>query len=199
MTSDRIKATVYHEASHASQYSKLGNGWYNNLVVAELSEMVKHLNSAYSPYGKGDDSEAPIIGLSEAWGYHMGHFLADKQYGGSSSCAGLQDVCYDNNLISGLSSHLIALENFIPYLSSDPFKWIPKGLFYDLMDDRNDALAIPQYVNIDDQVTGYTIQQIFGAYQSDITTLQQYKARLLQQNNNNQSNQVLSLFQQYGY
>lgn len=199
LTSDGIKETIYHEASHGSQYTQMGSGWYLSFVNAELSEIIQHPSGKYNPYGDGASIYSPIIALGEAWGYHMGQFLADKQYGMSSHCAGEQFACYPNNYISGLSSHLVALENFDPYLTDYPFKWIPKGLFYDLMDTRNDALAIPRYVNIDDQVSGYTIQQIFGAYQSDINTLQQYKSRLLQQNNNNQSSQVLSLFQQYGY
>ena len=38
-------------------------------------------------------------------------------------------------------------ENFNPNLSSDPFNWIPQGLFYDLNDTRNDFTFDPAMVN----------------------------------------------------
>lgn len=190
-------SSTYHEASHGSQYSKMGSGWYLGFVNAEIQEIIKHPLGTYNPYGKGDDVQAPLIALGETWGYHMGHFLADQRYGMSSSPAGEQDMSYGNNFILGLSSHLVALEDFDPYLTIDPFHWIPKGLFYDFMDNRNDFLFNPAMVK--DEVSGYTIQQIFAAYQSDITTLQQYRDRLLQQNNNNQSTQVIQLFTEYGF
>ena len=57
-------------------------------------------------------------------------------------------------------------------LTTNPFRWIPKGLMYDLMDNRNDNNAVPRRIPLDDNVTGYTIQQIFNALQSDVTSLQ---------------------------
>ncbi|HYM94523.1 MAG TPA: hypothetical protein VET23_10315 [Chitinophagaceae bacterium] len=91
------------------------------------------------------------------------------------------------------------MENYDPHLASYPFDWIPKGIYYDMMDTRNDATTNPQYVNINDQVAGYTNQQFFNAFSSSITTLGDYKTNLLQQSNNNQSAQVTNLFFQYGY
>lgn len=93
--------------------------------------------------------------------------------------------------------HLDVEENFNPNLASDPFKWIPQGLFYDLKDTRNDFLFDPTMVN--DQVSDYSNQQMFNAFSSSITTLGLYKTNLLLQNGNNQSTQVTSLFSQYGY
>lgn len=42
-------------------------------------------------------------------------------------------------------------------------------------------------------------QHFFDFLRSCITTLQGYRDNLLQLNNNNQSVQVINLFQQYGY
>ena len=195
LTSDYIKSTVYHEASHGSQYSQMGTVWYTNFVNAELAETAKHPFDQYTPYGDGGSSNSPIIALGEAWGYHMGHFLADQRYGITASCqieqnGGLE--CCNNNYTG--HPHIDVLENFIHPLVSDQFQWIPKGLFWDLMDNGE-----PPFTMINDQVSGYTIQQIFAAYQPDVTTLQQYRDRLLQQNNNNQQTQILNLFQSYGY
>lgn len=96
-----------------------------------------------------------------------------------------------------LSSHLNLLENFSPYRTGDPFHWIPTGLFYDMIDTRNEQKATGGPV--DDNVSGYTNQQFFNAFSSSIATLGSYKTNLLQQNGNNQSTQVTSLFSQYGY
>ena len=77
--------------------------------------------------------------------------------------------------IAGLSSHLNLLENFNHNSATDHFKWIPTGLFYDMIDARNDATA-----------------QIFNALQSDVTSVPSYKARL-QQNPGNQTTQITDL------
>jgi hypothetical protein len=90
--------------------------------------------------------------------------------------------------------HLIALENYNPLTPNYPFNWIPKGLFYDMMDIRNEAL-----VPVTDAVSAYTNQQFFNAFNSNITALAPYRQNLLAQNGNNQSVQVTNLFQQYGY
>lgn len=195
-TSDFIKETVYHECGHASQYTYSGNTWYTNAVSAELAEQAAHPNpnDSYNPYGTGITSNSPIIALSEAWGYHIGHFLAEQRYGTAASChleqIGGVNCCY--NTFTG-HPNLDVLENFNPNLSSDPFKWIPKGLMEDLIDDT------PNEILVNDHVSGLTIQQIFTALQSDVSTMSQYKARLLQQIGNGQLTQINNLFSSYNY
>ena len=180
---------------HASQFTQAGNNWYTNFVSAELAEIEANPAGQFNPYGHGNTANSPIIALGEAWGYHMGHFLADRQYGVTSSCAGEQGICYNTGFIAGLNSHQIALEIFDPNLSPtlDPFHWIPKGLYYDLLDTRNENNPVV------DQVSAYTNQQFFNAFNSNITSPGAYRQNLLTQNGNNQSVQVINLFQQYGY
>ena len=81
-----------------------------------------------------------------------------------------------------------------PFRTYDPFHWIPQGLFYDLNDNRNET-GNP----VIDQVSGYTNQQMFNAFQSTIYTLQNYRIRLLQTTTNSTSGFVPNLFSQYGY
>jgi hypothetical protein len=194
MFSDDLKTTVYHELTHSAHYLALGNGWYTQFVDAEINQIINtFFNQSASPYGNGSNADSPIIALGESWAYHMGQYLANRQYGLSSSCAGEQFTCYNNNDIPGLNSHLVALENYNPLLSGFPFNWIPKGLFYDMIDTRNESSPVI------DQVSGYTNQQFFNAFSSSITSLGAYRQNLLLQNGNNQSAQVINLFQQYGY
>lgn len=200
LLSDRIKETTYHELTHSAHYAALGNGWYAPFVNAEVYEIVNTFISdiGYSPYGRGTDSYGPIIALGESWAYHIGHYLADKRYPTTSSEQDDQSIAYLNNSpVNGLSSHLNLLENFSPYRTGDPFHWIPTGLFYDMFDTRNEQKATGGPV--DDNVSGYTNQQFFNAFSSNITTLGSYRSNLLQQNGNNQSTQVIYLFSQYGY
>ncbi|MEO9146177.1 MAG: hypothetical protein ABI237_11540, partial [Ginsengibacter sp.] len=92
--------------------------------------------------------------------------------------------------------HLDVEENFNPNLAADRFEWIPQGLFYDLRDPANETNP-PNPVN--DLVSGYTNAQMFSTFQSNIYTLQDYRARLLQTVSNPTSGQVTGLFAQYHY
>jgi hypothetical protein len=192
-TSDHLKETVYHEMSHASHYSKVGTNWYTQFVNAEIAEIVAHPSGSLNPYGDGTSpSNSPIIALGEGWAYHMGHFLADQRYSVRGSCQTEQSgLSYCPGF--GARPHIDVLEGFNPNLTFDPFRWIPKGLMEDIIDNT------PTETVVNDQVSGFTISQIFNALQSDITTLPQYKARFLLQNNNAQQVQINTLFTSYNY
>ena len=204
LLSDQLKETTYHELTHAGHYAAMGVTWYANFVNAEVAE-IEHtflFDKGYNPYGRGTDSNAPIIALGESWAEYIGQYFADKTYGQHSSTyisvfSGEQGE--NNYPLNGYSSHINDLENFVPNVSGAHFSWIPVGLYYDMNDPRNDATAVPRIVNIDDQVSGYTNQQFFNAFSSSITSMGSYKTNLLNQNGNNQSTQVTSLFSQYGF
>ena len=193
-TSDELKETMYHELTHAAQYQALGNSWYGPFADAVLGSLINTFlfDSEFIPYGRSTDTDADIIALGESWPYYMGRYLADKQYGLSSSPASDQFTYSNNTPINGLSSHINLLENWDPIHPTDPFKWISQGLFHDLKDSRNEDSPVV------DRVSGYTNQQMFNAFQSDIYTLQDYRIKLIQQNNS-QTSEIINLFNQYGY
>lgn len=197
-TSDALKETAYHELTHAAHYAALGNSWYGYFATAEINTLLS-TDNAHNPYGQNTGTYHDVIALGESWAYYMGHYLADKEYGVTySGNTQEQGNTYSNNYpLYGLSSHLNLLEDFSPYRTYDPFYWIPQGVFYDLNDNRNDFQFNPSMVN--DNVSGYTNQQMFNAFNSNITDLQGYRTNLLQQNGNNQSAEVINLFNQYGY
>ena len=192
-----MKELFYHELTHAAHYNALGNGWYTAFVSNEAFEIIQNLSSGYAPYGDGTNINSPQIALGEGWAYYIGHIFADMQYNTHADCSSEQKgadgygipFCPDGNN----HPHLLVEENFNPNLSSDPFKWIPKGLFYDLFDVTNENFPIV------DQVSNYSNQMLFSAFQSSIYTLQDYKAKLIQLNPNNQTTQVTNLFNQYHY
>lgn len=199
LTSDGLKETIYHESSHASQYLNIGLNAYADFVDAELRQIIAHSdpNDPLNPYGPGNSADAPFIAVGESWGYHMGHFLADQRYGIRASCTSEQIDANGFGIFicpNGTNHpHIDVLERFDPNLPTDPFNWIPKGLLEDMMDNTN------EFNPVIDRVSGFTIQQLFDALQSDITSPQQYRDRLLQQNGNNQAIEVINLFSQYNY
>ena len=89
------------------------------------------------------------------------------------------------------------MKYFSPFRTIDPFRWIPDGLYYDMIDNRNDIQFAR--VPINDAVSGYTNQQFFNALQSDVKSVPAFKARLLLQNSNNQLSGVNQLFTSYHY
>jgi hypothetical protein len=93
------------------------------------------------------------------------------------------------------------LEDFDPINRriADPFWWIPQGLYYDLIDNRNDNNSAPVRVPLVDNVVGYTNQQFFNALDDDINNLPSYRGRLLSENANSQIAGVNTIFTFYGY
>lgn len=133
--------------------------------------------------------------------YYFGHIITDEKYVNISPQFNEQGIGYTNGFpVGGLNSNLNLLEDFSPNRPNDPFNWIPQGLYYDLVDDRNDnTAASPPRVLINDNVVGYTNQQLFEAIDSDITNIPAYRQRLLNENNNNQAANVTALFGFYNY
>jgi hypothetical protein len=100
------------------------------------------------------------------------------------------------NVPGGLNAYLNAIENFDPNLATDPHRWIPQGLPYDLIDPDGEATPVS------DNVTGYTTGQCFNALQGDVRTISAFRARLIQQTpliSNPQLPQVNALFNDYNY
>lgn len=199
--SDRVKQLIFHELGHASHFNKVGQDWWNDLVYAESYEISRfEVNGANSPYGIGDDGFlSDYISLSESWAEHIGQNITDRIYGLNSTAVFRQGNTYTNNAIIPGSSHINYLEDFSPFRTFDPFHWIPDGLFYDLIDNRNDQVVANPRVLINDAVFGYTNQQFFNALESDVRSLPAFRQRLLQQNGNSQGTEVTQLFNAYGY
>lgn len=139
-------------------------------------------------------SVSDIIGLGESWAYHMGHFMTDRSYGASSASLVFANQWYLNNSpVFGLSANLNALEDFDPDWAPYPFRWIPSGIYLDMIDARNETFPITE------NVAGYNNQQFFNALTSDVSSIPQFRAKLLLNSGNDQVNEVNTLFLNYGY
>lgn len=191
LTSDKVAETIYHELAHATLYKKAGADWYKTVVDGTIQELSRPGYAQYSPYGNGQTAYSPIIAVNEGWAYHYGHFLANLKYGTSSSTLNRQGEAYE-------PTHLAYLENYNPNYTRDVFRWIPEGIFLDLIDDTpNEVNTAPTFLG--DKAYGFTNSQLFNAINSDVRSPQAYRDRLLQQNSNRQLTQVTNLFNLYGY
>ena len=202
-----LSETMFHEQTHAAHYNKVGNGWWNDFVDAELNNIIWHMNEN-PPYGLGNQGAvSDIIALGESWGYHMGHFMVDLKYAASSPWVNKQGFQYRTggeiwqaNIFQAdtdLNSNVNLLEDFDNHRTNDPDSWIPIGLYYDLLDNRNDNNAVPRRVPLNDDVLNYNNDRLFNALDSDIRSLPAFRVRLLNENGNDQAAGVNAIFQFY--
>jgi hypothetical protein len=205
-SSSEISETMFHEQGHAAHYVKWGNTQYGNFVNAEITE----ISGANPPYGNKGTPNSQFIALGESWAYHIGHFMANLKYGANAKIPLEQRFQYGNGNIYdfsgiqvatglGLAQHLNLLEDFDATRTYDVFKWIPQGLYYDLMDNRNDNAVPSVRVRLNDNVSNYTNAQFFNALDPDIGSLAGFRIRLLAENGNNQAAGVTEIFTFYGY
>lgn len=194
--SNRVKDLMYHEFTHAAHFNKLGDNWWNDLVMAESFTIVANFG-VNNPYGDGTDGvHSEIISVAESWAEHVAQIFCDIQYAAVVSQKFKQGILYLNgNPVAGLSSHLNAIEDFSPNRFNDPHRWIPEGIYFDMIDNRNDRNFDP--VLPLDNVTGYSNLQLFNALDIDIRSMPQYRARLLTETGFNQA--LIDLFTEYQY
>jgi hypothetical protein len=197
-SSNRVKDIMYHEMGHASHFNRAGEGFWSDVVVAEVWTLnANGYNSPASPYGLGQDGIiSDVISLAESWAEHVAQIFSNIQYGVlNNAFKNKQGNTYSRDFpVNGLGAHLNSIEDFDPInRPNDPFRWIPEGIYYDMFDTRNEN--IPVF----DAVSNYTNQQFTNSLDSDIRSMQQFRVRLLQENGNNQQNQIIQLFLDYGY
>lgn len=155
----------------------------------------------FHPYGTGNDANtAPILATGEMWGNHCEKIYSERHYGNGGAVAAtfrsiLQNQIFLNNSVFGLNANFSAIESFNPNRVADIWRWIPQGLPYNLWDNRNDNIT----TTLNDNVTGYTINQSFNALQPDVRSIPAFRDRLLLQNGNSQQLQVNQLFNAYNY
>ena len=195
MSSSEARRLIYHEMTHAAHFNLVGQVWWNTFVYAEASEITRWgQNDIHSPYGDGAGINASYIALGESWAEHMGRFMAETTYGSNCYTTILQSANYYKDApVMGLNAMFNSLEDYNPKKSDDVFHWIPYGLYYDMIDTRAESSPIPDYVS------GYTNQDFYGALSSSVTSIPQFRDKLLLNRNNWQVTQVIPLFYQYGY
>jgi hypothetical protein len=196
LMSDRYTELVYHELSHASMYRVVGNEWWIRFGLAESG------NAGPGFYGGCCTDKAYHIALGEGWSYFAGHYFTAKRWGMLSTrfpeqgnLNTLQGVAFYSN-VNGMSSHERFLESYDPHRTQDESYWIPKGLFYDLIDPAVERFAENGVI---DRVGGFTPGEIFSVFSKDIRDIRVFRDRLIQKYPGRDTAAIRDLFAQYGY
>lgn len=70
---------------------------------------------------------------------------------------------------------------------------MPGGIIHDLIDELRDVVR----TGFVDDVNGYTLKNIYDALDADVVTPQQFRNRLLSENDNRDEANVRELFEAY--
>lgn len=74
-----IYAEVCHELAHASHFTKVGTGYWNNAILYILESFIE---SGSMDYGDGKGEKAGYCEVSEMWAYHLSSKMWQQRYGG---------------------------------------------------------------------------------------------------------------------
>jgi hypothetical protein len=196
LTTDRYNELAMHELAHASHYSVVGTVWWAKFGLAEAT------NKGEGTYGGCCSEKAGRIALGEGWAYTIGHLFTDKIYGLKSTSFPEQgNITLNLNVLNfsnqpAISSHIHFLESYDPNRKPDPSYWIPKGLFYDLMDPKIELFDASE---ITDEVSGYQCKQIFSLFNKDMNNMLDFKIKFIERFGGGQKKAIEDLFAQYGY
>ena len=186
--SDAIKEVAYHEFAHTSHWGRAGSSYWQANILYVAGVILTQNNN--SPYGSGTLNGFERCAVIEGWGFHVGATISDSHYGVQSSPYTFQLDEFTTFLQR--SSYVRALEAFNPNLNADPHRWIPKGIFNDLIDNAVEIGAILDPVN-----GGFTQSQLFDCL--DVTNVGALRNNIQALPGNTQQAQVNALFVTYGY
>ncbi len=179
--SDELKELAYHELAHSSHYTKVGNSFWQALVVAEADA---------NGHGDASSTDAGRIALCESWDEHIGRTFADKTYGNDPWFSIYQN--YDE---------------YLEHQRNEISNHIPIGYYHDLIDGINTTeQAGDGYwgnVNpgtINDNISGLTNQQLFSLFDNTVTSPTIYTTKLINSgyiNGSNTTTGINNLFNSY--
>ncbi len=170
LNSDELNELAFHELGHASNYKQVGDVYWREVINAEINA---------NGHGNQNSVDAGRIAIVESWADHLGMSYTNKQYG------------INNSLQAGFNAWGLTLED----MHNETLNHIPTGLHNDLLDntpwetnswDSDDPFfgdngGVGVHFPIDDQVDGFTNQQLFYSLNANVTTIDQYRIWL---NNN---------------
>jgi hypothetical protein len=179
--SDRLKELSYHELAHSSHYTKVGNPFWQDLIVAEADAW---------GHGNANSTDAGRIALCESWAEHIGKTFADKTYGANVSFTTYLNYIY-----------------WLEHQRNEETNHIPIGFYHDLIDGINTSETAgdgywgqTNQGTINDNVSGLTNAQLFSLLNSNITTPLDFKNALNNSsfiNGSNTTQKVNNLFNSY--
>jgi len=169
----RLAQTAFHELGHASMYRQVGAGWHWALAWAEITNTC----SGNNPYCDGTYSGAGHVSIAESWAEFIGTNNGIRRYPNGYMKSTSMPT-------SGFYQMSNLIENEWWFFGG---RWIPKGVYHDLMDKSNTAETW-------DKVEGATIKQLYDVLGSDLGSMCEYETKFLQQNPSFNVNDVNDIF-----
>jgi hypothetical protein len=173
--SDNMYEVFFHEVGHASHFKRAGESYWTNYVNYIIDN---------NGYGIRESNNSGRCAMAESWAETVGTLFADRKYGLSHSNTP-SSLNADRNRLR----YRGILERFDP-IGNDGLRaydqWIPYGIYLDLQDNNatDNTNGIMECANITtDNISGFTMPQLWNALDATVTTPQQYRVRLQQQNN----------------
>lgn len=190
LNADQVKEVAYHEFGHTSHWQSVGSAYWQANIAYVAEVIVTQANNA--PYGSGTLSGAGRCAVIESWGFHVGATVSDLHYGIHSSPYRIQQptgIFFDPTATQ--SSYIRALEAYDPNLTGDVDRWIPCGIYNDLIDTGIETTPVQ------DNTSGFTEGQIFSCLNT--TSIGGVKNQIQALTGNTQQTAVTNLFTSYGY
>ena len=169
---DNLSNTFFHEFGHSQHYSQVGNLYWAQEIIYTVN------NGGYGNKTTSGSGRAAVV---ESWGFFIGNTFNETKYRAVGT----------PNAIARANQDLFGLENQIPN-DNDWRGWIPFGAIHDMRD-----VGEPGFTTVIDNVSGYSIQGLFSAYQPGVTTVQGLRQEILNRNGNSQAAQVNQLITSY--
>lgn len=187
-----IYAKVFHEAAHYSHKGNLTNAYWANVQYQAMFDRTT------GTYGDGSPTYAKHAGVAETWSHFVEYQLM--------ALNGLTSRDAYNSDMTAFYKDPATIPTSAKY-PADYARWIPSGLFRDLMDADNNTIVLRSGQNYDhiirtgvDRVSGFTYKQLYDLLTSDVTSISQLKAKIISQYSyKNTSNEITDLFALYGY
>lgn len=174
LLSDHISFILYHEFGHASHYRQVGNSFWLDYIAY----IVGHLG-----YGTPTTLGHEKIEVSEGWADCIGHVCAHQKY---------PQIVASTLINYGRQNWSDKIERFAPRPIQYPFDG--GGTMFDMIETGE-----PTATNIQDEVNGYNLGEIYTALPTNIVSMQDFHTLVLSQNTNKQKTAVDLLFTSYGF
>lgn len=165
--SEELMQTLFHELGHASYFHQVGQIYWTNVLTQIAGNALIYPSSSQNyPYGSGGEPFAGYIQVNEAWAEFIG-----KEHHRRFHPNGQVSIGITGNMFK--APYPAALENAAQFFNT----WINTGIFYDLLDNSNPNITEPN-----DQLGGFTIQNMFNCMGPNTTSLCHFRAKFLQNN-----------------
>lgn len=165
----RFNNISIHEMTHSSHFTNVDIFWYQALTQQEFDN---------GGHGDGSEPNAGYVAVAESWGNHIENYFFENTMFYNSN---LDDVDYEQ-----------------PPFGSGITPWIPDGIHYDLIDNRESVTTII------DNIEGFNNTKIFSILNEDTRSMNEMEINLWEAYNAHPGvimtqSDLMILFNSYGF